>query len=483
MNYKFRYMYIIRQLVFLLVIICYFDASAQEKWSLEKCINYAIENNIQVKIQELTTKNANAAYLRSKMSFLPNLNGSASQNYSLGRSIDPLTNQFAESNVSSNNFSLSSSITLFNGFQNINTLQQSSLNFQAGLEDLQKARNDISLNIASAFLQILFSDELVYIAQNQVELSKTQADRNKKLFEAGSIAQGNYLEMQSQLASDEMQLVSAENQLSMSYLTLNQLLELGFTDSFNIEKPLIPEPETSFAFTTPEEIFQEALQKLPQMKSAELKMKSAEKGLAIARGYRSPRLTLSGVYSSGYSSQRQSITDMVPTQIFSGWAVDATGNPLYEVYSPSFNYNYNTPSFNNQLKDNVSKSISFGLNIPIFNNWQSNYSISSAKIGTLNSKYSYDLAEKQLQKEIQQAYADATASIKKYIAAKKSVSASEESFRYIQQKFDVGMINSVDFNLAKNNLAKSRSELIKAKYEYVFRIKILDFYRGVPIKL
>lgn len=483
MNYKLRYMYIIKTLVFLLIIICYSGASAQEKWSLEKCINYAIENNIQVKIQELTTKNAKAAYLRSKMSFLPNLNGSASQNYSLGRSIDPLTNQFAESNVSSNNFSLSSSITLFNGFQNINTLQQSSLNFQAGLEDLQKARNDISLNIASSFLQILFSDELLYVAQNQVELSKAQSERNRKLFEAGSIAQGNYLEMQSQLAADEMQLVSAENQLSMSYLTLNQLLELGFTDSFNIEKPLIPEPETSFAFTTPEEIFQEALQKLPQIKSAELRMKSAEKGLAIARGYRSPRLTLSGVYASGYSSQRQSITDMMPTQVFSGWAVDANQVPLYEVYSPSFTYNYNTPSFNNQLKDNVSKSISFNLNIPIFNNWQSNYSISSAKIGALNSKYSYDLAEKQLQKEIQQAFADATASIKKYLAAKKSVSASEESFRYIQQKFDVGMINSVDFNMSKNNLVKARSELIKAKYEYVFRIKILDFYRGIPIKL
>lgn len=483
MNYKIHYMYIIKPLAILLIIIIYTNTSAQEKWSLEKCINYAIENNIQVKIQELSSKNANASYLKSKMSFLPNLNGSAGQNYSIGRSIDPLTNQFAENNVSSNNFSLSSSITLFNGFQNINTLKQSSLNFQAGLEDLQKAKNDISLNIASAFLQILFSDELVYVAQNQVELSKEQAERNKKLYEAGSIAQGNYLEMQSQLASDEMQLVTAENQLSMSYLTLNQLLELGFTDSFNIEKPLIHEPETSFTFTTPEEIFQEAIQKLPQIKSAELRMKSAEKGLAIARGYRSPRLTLSGVYSTGYSSQRQSVTGMsLGTPVVTGFAIDGLGNQL-DVYSPTYSYNYSTPSFNNQLKDNTSKSLSFGLSIPIFNNWQTNYSVSSAKINVLNYKYSYDLAEKQLQKEIQQAYADATASIKKYLAAKKSVTASQESFRYIQQKFDVGMINTVDFNLAKNNLAKARSELIKAKYEYVFRIKILDFYRGIPIKL
>lgn len=471
--------------VFSLIIIffTFFDIVAQEKWTLEKCINYAIDNNIQIKMQDLSVQNANQAYLKSKMLFLPNLNGSASQNYTLGRSIDALTNEFAENNVSSNNFSLSSSVTLFNGFQNINTLKQNSLNFQASLEDLQKAKNDISLNIASAFLQILFNDELLFVAQNQVELSKQQVDRNKKLYDAGSIAQGNYLDMGSQLASDEMQLVTAENQLSMSYLTLYQILELNFNDSFEIEKPEILEPETNITIPTPEEIYQEAVQKLPQIRSAELKMKSAEKGFLIAKGYRSPKLILNGVYSTGYSSQRQNVSGFSPsTPVLSGYTIDGAGNIL-DVYSYNFKYDYTTPSFSSQLKDNKSKSISFGLSIPIFNNWQANYSISSSKINALNSKYSYDLAEKQLQKEIQQVYADATAALKKYFAAKKSVTASQESFRYIQQKFDVGLINSVDFNLAKNNLAKARSELIQAKYEYVFRIKILDFYRGVPIKL
>lgn len=468
---------------FFIVLFSVFYSIAQEKWSLEKCITYAIDNNIQIKMQDLSASNVKQGYFKSKMSFLPNLNGSASQNYSLGRSIDPLTNQFAESNVNSNNFSLSSSVTLFNGFQNINTLKQYSLNFQASLEDIQKAKNDVSLNIASAFLQILFNDELLYIAQNQVELSKQQADRNKKLFEAGSIAQGNYLEMESQLASDEMQLVTVENQLSMSYLTLYQLLELNFNESFEIEKPEILEPETNINIPTSEEIYQEAVQKLPQIRSAELKMKSAEKGLLIAKGYRSPKLILSGSYSTGFSSQRQNIIGANPsTPVLTGYSIDGSGNYL-PVYSYNYTYDYSTPSFNNQLKDNKSKYISFGLSIPIFNNWQANYSISSSKINALNYKYSYDLAEKQLQKEIQQAHADATAALKKYFAAKKSVNASQESFRYIQQKFDVGLINSVDFNLAKNNLAKASSELIKAKYEFVFRIKILDFYRGMPIKL
>ena len=476
-------MRIVKSLGLLLSIVSFINVSAQEKWSLEKCISYAIENNIQVKMQDLSITNTKAGYLKSKMSFLPNLNGSASQSYALGRSLDPLTNEFSESNARSNSFSLSSSITLFNGFQNINTLKQSYLNFQASLEDLQKAKNDLSLNVAAAFLQILFNDELLYVAQNQVELSTQQVERNRKLFEAGSIAQGNYLEMQSQLASDEMLLVSAENQVELAYLTLNQLLELGFNESITIEKPSIPDPELTIQIQTPEEIFNEALQKLPQIRSADLKLKSAEKGFDIARGYRSPRLTMNGVFSTGYSSQRKNVSGFsLGDPYVSGYFVDGTGQ-VVDIYSPSYTYNYETPTFNKQLNDNQSKSLTISLTVPIFNNWQANYSISSSKINMLNAKYSYDLAEKQLQKEIQQAYTDATTSFKKYLAGKKAVTATQESFKYIQQKFDVGMVTSVDFNLAKNNLAKARSELIKAKYEYVFRLKIIDFYRGVPIKL
>jgi len=470
-------------IVLCLIVFVVNKVRAQEKWTLEKCITYALENNIQIKIQELTSKNYKQASTKSKMTFLPNLNGSASQNYSLGRSIDPLTNEFAESNVSSNNFSLSSSVTLFNGFQNINSLKQSLLNFQASLQDLQKAKNDVSLNVTSAFLQILFNNEMLYVAKNQVELSKSQCERSKKLFEAGSIAQGSYLEMESQLASDEMQLVNAENQLSLSYLTLNQLLEIGLNQSVEIDIPEISEPQTDIAISSTEEIYNAALQIFPQIKSAEYKMLSAEKGLDIARGYRSPRLILSGVYSTGYSSQRQNISGYSPaTPQVTGYTVDGNGN-IFDVYSYNFNYQYSTPSFQKQLDDNKSKSLSFGLSIPIFNNWQANYSISSAKINALNYKYSYDLAQRQLQKDIEQVHADAVASLKKYFAAKKSVSASKESFKYIQQKFDVGLVNSVDFNLAKNNLAKANSELIKAKYEYIFRLKIIDFYKGVPIKI
>jgi outer membrane protein len=464
-------------------VVLFFRSEAQDTWSLEKCINYALEKNIQVKMQDLSLKNYQMAYLKSKMSFLPNLNASANQSYTLGRSVDALTNEFAQSNVRSNSFSLSGSINIFNGFQTIHSVQQNHLNLLAAIEDLQKAKNDLSLNIASAFLQILFNDELFYVSQNQVDLSKEQVERTRKLYEAGSVAQGNYLEMQSQLASDEMQLVTAKNTLDLSYLTLSQYLDLGFNDSMKIEKPSFSDPDFSIQIESPDDIYKEAVQKLPQIRSAELKMKSAFKGLDIARGYRSPHLTLNGVYSTGYSSQRKDITDISMGEPFiSGFYLDNSGNPI-DVYTFSNNYKYSTPSFNKQLNDNISKSLTFSLTIPIFNNWQANYAVSSARINALNAQYLFDESDKQLRKEIQQAYTDATASYRKYVATKKAVTATQESFKYIVQKFEIGMTTSVDYNLAKNNLAKARSELIKAKYEYIFRLKIIDFYRGIPIKL
>lgn len=470
-------------LLILFLIFAIKILQAQEKWSLERCILYALENNLQIKLQELSKKSNEAGYVKNKTMFLPTLNANANQGYSVGRSIDPLTNEFAESNVQSNNFSLSTNWTLFNGFQNTNNLKQSYFNLQAGLMDLEKAKNDIALNVASFYLQILLADELLQVASNQKELSKIQVDRTKKLYLAGSVAQGTYLEMESQLASDEMQLISAQNTLDLAKLNLVQLLELGLNDSIEIEKPILPEPDTLFPALNPQQIYEDAKRNLPNIRSVEYKMLAAQKGLAVARGYRSPRISLGGSYATGYSSQRKSITDvLLDNPYISGYAIDGSGNQ-YPVYSYNMKYNYKTTDFNQQLKDNVSKSLTINLTIPIFNNWQANYAVSSAKINALNSQYQYEIADKQLVKEIRQAYNDAVAAFKKYIAAKKSEKASSESFKYTEQRFNIGLANTYDFNLSKNNLLRAQSEVIKSKYEYTFKLKILDFYSGKPFKL
>ncbi len=471
--------------LFLFIVILGFQtvSPAQEKWSLEKCITYALENNLQIKMQELSKQSNEAGYLKNKMNFLPTLNANANQGYTLGRSIDALTNEFAESNVRSNNFALSSNWDIFGGLQNVNNLRQSYYTLQAGLMDLEKAKNDVALNVASFYLEILLAEELYQVAINQRDLSQIQVDRTKKLYQAGSVAQGNYLEMESQLASDEMQLVTAQNSLDLAKLSLVQLLELGINDSIDIEKPVLADPDTVFPTINPQQVYEEAKRNLPNMKSVEFKMLAAEKGLAAARGYRSPRLSLSGTFATGYSSQRQSITDiMLDTPYISGYVDDGSGNQL-PVYTYNYKYNYKTTDFNQQLKDNVSKSLSVNLTIPIFNNWQANNAVSTAKINALNAKYQYDVANNQLVKEIRQVYNDAVAAYKKYIASKKAEKATSESFKYTEQRFNVGLANTYDFNLSKTNLIKAQSEAVKSKFEYIFKLKILDFYSGKPFKL
>lgn len=472
------------RLLFLFIVILGFQvvSQAQEKWSLEKCISYAIENNLQIKIQELSKQSNEASYLKNKMNFLPTLNASANQGYSLGRSIDALTNEFAESNVRSNNFALSSSWNIFGGLQNVNNLRQSYYTLQAGLMDLEKAKNDVALNVASFYLEILLAEELYQVAINQQHLSQIQVNRTKKLYQAGSVAMGNYLEMESQLASDEMQVVTAKNSLDLAKLSLVQLLELGINDSIDIEKPVLADPDTVFPTINPQQIYEEAKRNLPNMKSVEFKMLAAEKGLAAARGYRSPRLSLSGTWATGYSSQRQSITGMFPDTYISGFVDDGSGNQL-PVYTYYYKYNYKTTDLNQQLKDNVSKSLSINLTIPIFNNWQANNAVSTAKINALNAKYQYDVADNQLLKEIRQAYNDAIAAYKKYMASKKAEKAASESFKYTEQRFNIGLTNTYDFNLSKTNLIKTQSEAVKSKFEYIFKLKILDFYSGKPFKL
>lgn len=455
-------------LFFAIISTNIFQVQAQDKqWSIQNCIDYAFENNITIKQQKLNAEYSENEYLRSKVQILPNLNGNASHNYNFGRSVDPYTNQFSEENVMSDNFSLSSSVTIFNGLQNLNTIKKNKYNLMANLEDVEKAKNDIALNIAAAYLQILLNEELLGVAQDQLGISQLQVERTKKLVDAGSLAKGSLLEIESQAAFEGLQVVNRQNQLDFSYLSIVQLLDIDSVGGFVIEQPQIEEPEKENYIPSINQVYLESSQTLPQIKSAEYNLKSSEKDLAIAKGTRSPRLTLSGGYGTGYSDAREKY-------VLDGTINPATGSPNFT----SVNY-----AFKDQLKDNGSKSLAFGLSIPIFNGWQTNTAISNAKISVLNSEYTLELTKNQLYKEIQQAHADAKAALNKYIATKKSVTFMEESFRYTQQKFDVGMVNSVDYNVAKNQLLKVKSDLLQAKYEYVFKLKILDFYRGNPIKL
>lgn len=463
----------------LILVFFSFTLYSQENstFTLEQCIETAWENNLQLKQQRLSVDLAAQDLLQSKASVFPSLNASASHSYSFGRTVDPFTNEFATESVQSNNFGISTGMTLFSGFQIQNSIKQNRLELEAGKYDLDRSYNDIALRVASAYLQILFSQELLENAVNQVDITRQQEDRTRKLVDAGTLARGSLLTIQAQLATEELQQVNAENQLDLALLNLKQLLFLPEDAGFSIVTPeleITPNSESPYSSM---QVYRVAEKTQPEVKSAELRIQSAERGLAIAKGGRSPILSMRGSYGSGYSEASLEIFDETPSGINQVFITDEGTQVLRPVYQ----YETRIKPFGDQLEDNLSRSLGVFLSIPIFNNFQTRTAVSRSHINVENAKLQNQIVREQLFQTIQQAHADASAALKQYTATEKNVVALEESFRYTEQRFNVGMVNSLEYNDAKNRLAAAESELLQSKYDYIFRIKILEFYMGEPL--
>jgi outer membrane protein len=441
------------------LLFCQYNVlSAQKIWKLEDCINYAFDNNLQIKQQILNTRYNSNILLQSKIGLAPDFNAGIGSSISWGRALDQTTYEFTENQrIISMNSNISSSLTLFSGLQQYNTIKQNEFDLMASLQDLEKLKNDISLAIAAGYLQILFNKELLAISKNQLELTRMQVNRTNKLVDAGSLARGALLEIEAQAASEELNVINASNQLDISYLTLTQLLDLDSVGGFQIEIPEFGDIADQEILVSVNSVYNDANAILPQIKSAEYQLESSEKGLGIARGSRSPSLSLNGSYGTGYSDIR-------------------------ERYNPATGQMESYP-FADQMKDNVSTTLSLGLRVPIFNGWMTGTNISNAKLSVMNSQLALETARNNLYKDIQQAHADAVAARKKYIATQQALASMEESFMYTEQKFEVGLVNTVDYNAEKNRLTQTQSDLLQAKYDYIFKMKILDFYRGNPLTL
>lgn len=449
------------------LIILFFAFSgleAQNKaWTLQECIEYAMKNNIQIKQTALNIEYDENVLKQSKLSRYPSLNARTGSNYSFGRALDLTTYEFTDNEqILSANASASSSMTLFNGFRQRNTIEQNEINLMASYKDVEKVKNDIGLNIAAAYLQILFNKELHSVARNQLEITGQQLDRTQKMVDAGKLARGSALELIAQYAAEEVNVVTAENQLQLSYLNLQQILDLPYDPEFSVEIPDLPVPGDSLLMMSAHRVYEVAAIRMPQIKSAELRVESSEIGLDIARAGRYPSLNLSGDYSTGFSDNNRKIEGNDPV----------TGLPQYGKYP-----------FWEQMNDNQSIGLGVSLSIPIFNGGQVSASISNAQIQLENSKLELQNARNTLFKTIQQSYNDALAALKKYKATLKALASMEESFMYTEKKFEVGLVNTVDYNMAKNQLTNTQSDLLQAKYDFIFKTEILNFYRGEPITL
>jgi outer membrane protein len=439
-----------------LIMLGFIPANAQKVWSLQECISYALENNLQVKQQELNVRSYKNNYSQSYFNTLPNINGQVNEGFNSGQAFDyyAVPPQYKNQKTWSGNLGISSNVNLFGGFQIINNIMKSKYDFLKSKSDLEKSKNDIALQLALAYLQVLFSKELVDVSRSKLEVTSLQVERTRKMMDVGNVAQGEFLQIKAQESNDKTSLVTAQNNQVIAYLTLTQLLDLDSTGGFEIVIPQNIEVELLSPLESIQDIYAKALETMPQIQSAEYDLRSSEKQLSMSWGQVSPSVSLNGSLSSFYSTAAQ--------------------DPL----NPAGDYPVKT-----QLKDYYNKQVSLGISIPIFNRLQVKNSISNAKLQLNNKKLQLDIAKMALYKEVQQAYADATAAREKYSSSVEAVNYNEEAFKYTSQKMEVGLVNSVDYNIAQNNLISAKSSMLQAKYEYIFKLKILDLYMDKPITL
>lgn len=426
-----------KKLILFFVIIC-FSGKSQVKWTLQECIDYARKNNISLKQAALNNEMNKNNVWQTRASALPNLNAGASHVYNVGKTIDRFTNTFANSQVLSQNFFISSNVVLWSGFSQYNNIKASEYNYLSGVENLKQQEYDLALNVANAYIGVIFSEEILKISQNQLNISKEQLDRTMKLVNAGAQAKSVEYDIRAQLANEEVNVTTADNNYQIALLTLRQLMNLDSISTFDVVRPNVEVIESSLLSDNVDQIYETGLKTQPSIRSGDYAIMSAEKNLAASRGRISPTISFNASMGTGYSGLAQDITGVN----FAGLQFSGITNRGDTVYSPRTELVTRKTPFSDQFKNNVNKSIGFTLNIPLFNGLQTHTAIKNAKLNAFNAKLSQDLVKQNLYKNIAQASANAKAALNKYNASTASVEAAAESFRYAQDKFNAGVITA-----------------------------------------
>ena len=417
---------------------------AQQQWSLRQCIDYAVEHNIQVKQREVSRMQRELDVNTAKNSRLPDLSASASESFSFGRGLTA-QNTYSNTNTSSTSFNLSSSVPLFTGYRIPRTLEMQKLNLEAATADLEKAKNDIRMQVAQAYVQILYNLELCEVANRQIEIDSMHVHRLTEMMKNGKASGTEVAQQEASLAQSRLTATQADNDYRLSLLSLTQLLELpspeGFTISREVNQELWNEVHT---LPSPDVIYQEALIIKPEIQAEQSRLASSAKNIDIAKSAKLPSLSLSGGLGTNYYK-----TSGLPSD-----------------------------KFFKQLNNNFSQFLGLSLNVPIFNRFETRNNIKNAQLSQYNQQLQLDNVKKNLYKEIQQAYYNAVTSEAKYQSSEQAKRSQEEAFRLMSAKYEYGKANITEFNEAKNNLMKAESDLVRAKYEYLYQNALIDFYRG-----
>ena len=432
-----------------LIIISGFTGNAQSKtWKLEDCINYALSKNIQVQKTGLTNAQNQLYSKQAQANRLPSMNASVSQNFNWYKGFDAATGQYGSSNGSnSTNYSVNSSVLLFNGEKLSNKIKLAEINQQGGLFDSETVRESVGINILNAYLQVLYAYESVNNAAKQIDATTEQLTLAKERLDLGAISVADYLQIKSELANEKSTLASARSQLSISKVTLMQLMELPVDPNFEVSSPNLDSLLLKSDKADAQEIYNIALGIKPQIKSAELNKESANLNANIAKADFLPSLSLGAGLSTGYSS-----------------LINNTG-------------------YSSQLKDKVNPSIGLSLAVPIFQKKQVKTNVGIANIAVSNAELDELNTKNTLRKEIEQACVDVETAKSEYAAGLEQMQSSQESYNVTDEKFKVGLLNSVDFLVQKTSLITSESKLLQSKYKLIFSYKVLDFYKGIPLVL
>ena len=422
---------------------------SQKKWTLKECVEQALNKNISIQQNKLNLEIAKTDVVSAKGNFIPNLNASSNGSFNFGSTFDPVSNNRVSSTTFGSSFGLSSSIAIFNGFSNTNTYKQAKLGVESSKYDLQKIENDISLFVVNGYLNILFAKENLNVAKIQYEISKKQIDVAQNKFDAGIVAKGELLNAKSTAANDLQSVISQENTLNLAFLNLAQSLQVSAID-FDISPIEIDSPSATLLYVNSNVVYEKSLINRPEIERAKLAIENADLGIKIAKSAYLPSLTGYGNISSNYGHR-------------------------FKLVVPG---DFNEYFFKQVLKDNVGYALGVSLNVPIFNGFKTNASVQRSKINKEIFETRLESEKLSLKQTIEQAFLDVKAASKTFEAASMSLKAQEEAFKNAQEKYNYGSMTQFDFDQVRNRLVNAQGAMIRSKYDYVFKTKVLQFYSG-----
>ncbi len=446
--------------VFALLFGVGLSGHAQSKqWTLEECVRYALDNNITIKLSELDVKSAAIDKKGALGSYLPSVNGSASHSWNIGRNVNPITNIASTETTQYTQLGVSAGVDIYKGLQNQNIYRRTKLSIIASQYQLVKMQEDIALNVANAFLEILFNKENLKVKKEQLAIDEKRFARSEEMVNAGTIPRGDLFDLKATVATDKQAIIVAENSLLISKLSLAQLLQLKEFTDFDVIDDTNAKDENGILLQNPVDIYNKAKEIRTDLKIAQTNLEIAEKNVVIARGAYQP--TLKGFYSFGTSA---SYSDILT-------GLDANGNPVYVSPDPAIQ----------QFSDNKGHTFGFQLNVPIFNGFSARNNVERNKVSLEKSKINLEQKSLDLQRNVYTAFTDAKGALNTYESSTVTLEARQQAYNYAKEKYDVGLMNSFDFTQAQTLLTNAQSDVIRTKYDYIFKIKILEFYFGIPI--